>query len=54
MRFHEGINTLFKFEKAAFIEIGPGNTLTNFVIRNDKKAMGFGVLNTIKKSQFCL
>lgn len=52
VRFHEGINTLFKFEKAAFIEIGPGNTLTNFVIRNDKKGDGIYVLNTIRNRNF--
>ena len=52
VRFYEGINTLLKLEKAAFIEVGPGNTLTTYIIRNDKKVDGIYAINTIRNRNF--
>lgn len=52
VRFYEGINTLLRLEKVVFIEVGPGNTLTNFVNRNDKKGENIYVVNTIRNQNF--
>lgn len=48
VKFYEGINTLLVLERAIFIEVGPGNTLSNFVNRNEKKHADIHVVNTIR------
>ncbi len=48
VKFYEGMNTLFALDNAIFIEVGPGNTLSNFANRNEHKHSDIHVINTIR------
>lgn len=52
VRFYEGINTLLEMDNNIFIEVGPGNTLANFVLKNENKKGNDHVVNTIRNRNF--
>ncbi|MBA2213304.1 type I polyketide synthase [Sellimonas intestinalis] len=54
VRFYEGINTLLEIDNTIFIEVGAGNSLSNFVLKNENRKSNVHVINTIRnKNTVC-
>jgi amino acid adenylation domain-containing protein len=51
VRFSEGIETLFSLNKAIFVEVGPGNTLSKFANLHSRKSDQHIVMNLLKHPQ---
>ena len=51
VRFYEGINTLLELDDPVFVEVGIGNSLSNFVLKNENRKNSVNVINTIRNQK---